>query len=600
MAETLHSVHTFMLPIRWDYLPEGFDPLIAGKGSIPFDERTGLQQFANLLTPQKTNTPNLWKRHFYRINDNISNYNELVYYHAHAANNFFDLQREDEQTEFIVSNNKSILYFEMQGINEATDRYTITIAEERSGKSNQYALRLSGITLHVFTTGIAILSFALKNYGYPEKEDILYINEFGRRIYPPFLTERDGLSGTKQLVLAEKIELTINSLNPQPLATENFARYGTLAANNIETHLHEGNNYYNTVIDFPDFTKKVFPTNKFVFTAKQEKESGEKISFRLLTSDRMFFQCWYGNNEIAKSVSREMNLYNGSPSFTYAHCPFWYAFLYGDKNAGSLSIANKYLMEEQLTSNTYTRWAAYGTLFGFSKDSFVCISSDLDTLKKNHVPDLSIHMQTMYYQIAVLCLAQRASVLRFSGEVSALADLGKQWDDKISERIQGLNLNYLEFINKIYYREITPEIQGIEIYNHFQKAMKIERDVHDLQMEISELHNFAMMKKQDELAQSQAIQTNEQTKMTRQQTTMAEQQTSLSTIATIFLPAGFILGLLALISDKELKWGHSVNWFYCIAIIIYLLIPFSILFFLRSEKAQKKLIDFFSKKEKKD
>jgi hypothetical protein len=301
----------------------------------------------------------------------------------------------------------------------------------------------------------------------------------------------------------------------------------------VETHKWDNGNYYNTVIDFPDFVKKLFPPGRFVFTAKEEKSDWEKISFRLLISDRMFFQCWYGNNDTARSVGAEMNLHNGSPSFAYAHCPFWYAFLYGDKDAGSPSIANKLLMEEQLLENTYARWVSYGTIYGFSKDSFVCVSQDLDTF---NIIDLSIHMQTIYYQMAVLCLAQRASVLRFSGEVADLADLGKQSVDDTSSRIQQLNLNYIEFINKIYYREISPEIQGIEIYNHFQKAMNIEQDVNDLKTEIGELYNFSMMKKQDEQTKSQAW---------------------LNTLAIVFLPASIVLsffGIGYIKAESEFVW----------------------------------------------
>lgn len=517
----LHSVHTFMLPLRWDYLDEQFNQA-NGKGSLPFDNRTDLQKFINLLTPILESDKNWWERKFYKINNEIKNYNELVYYHAHVTNNIIGLQGEGEPDCFTVSQNKATLYFELKQVASDTDFYSIHIAYGPAGTPTNYHLNLTGISLHVFTSGVAILTYTMENWEYGNPVDILHINQFGRRIYPPFLGVPDGLQATKKDTLADRIEISIAAYPTTDKLTEDFERYNDLKINKIETHEHDGKKYhYNTVVQFPAIVTNLFPPSNFSFKASDEA-SGNKISFRLLTSDRMFFQCWYGNNNISKAVRAEMALYNGGHSFAFAHCAFWYAFLYGDRAENHLSIANKYLMEEQLVKNTYTRWAAYGTLYGFSKDSFVCISEDKHTFT---AIDLSLHMQTMYYEMAVLCLAQRASVLRFSGEVAELTDLGKQWDNNISKRIQGLNLNYIEFINKIYYREITPEIQGIEIYQHFQKAMNIDRDVHDLQAELSELHNFAMMKRQDD---------------------QADKSTKLNIIATIFLPASLVASILGI------------------------------------------------------
>ncbi|MBL7729483.1 MAG: hypothetical protein JNM68_17435 [Dinghuibacter sp.] len=529
----LHSVHTFMLPLRWDYLPKGFDPSIPGSGigNAPFDDRTKLEDFIKLLTPRQSADGNAWKRKFYRIDKKPGNFNELVYYHAHAANNFLDLQKEGETDEYTLSANKAVIYFELNNINCAIDKYIIHVVKGPNDKAVTYALNLSGIGLHVFTTGVAVLTFTLKNCNYPNPEDILFINEFGRRIHPPFIDERTGLAGTQEKVLAGYIELNISALKHIPGLKEDFGRYRCLNNEQFEVHEYINGAYrYNKIIDIPEFVKKLFPQPGFVFAAGDET-GGERIRFRLLMSDRMFFQCWYGNNRLAGSFSETTTLRNGATGYRFAQSPFWYAFMYGDKSTRNLGIGNNILMEEHLLRNTYTRWAGYGTVYGFTRDSFVCVSSDLETLTWNKVPDLSLHMQTMYYTMAVLSLAQRASVLRFSGEVAALTDLGRKWTKEINERIQNLNLNYTEFINKIYYREITPEIQGIEIYNHFQQAMNIEPDVNDLGKEIAELYNFAMLKKQDD-------QTRESVWLTKIATWFLPPTLLFSILGSNFLPEG--------------------------------------------------------------
>jgi hypothetical protein len=549
----LYSVHTFMLPMRWDYLPEGFDPERKGKGNLPFDERTELQKFVDLLTSgDKAKT---WLRKFYKISGDVNRYNELVYYHAHVTNNLFDLETEGEATEDTTSDHKTVLYFEFAGINRNTDSYIISVLKGSDDKPKTYTLILSGISLHVLTTGVAILTYTLHNHKYEDPADILYINEFGRRIHPPFIHKEKGLTETKEGVLADSIQLQIAALIDHSPIEETFSRYTDFAGNKIETHTHEDGRYhFHTVIDFPATVKKLFPKDNFAFAAAEEA-GGNKISFRLLISDRMFFQCWYGNNTVANRLKKEINLNNGNKGFMYAESPFWYAFMYGDKKESSPGIGNKYLMQEHLLENTYTRWAGYGTVYGFTRDSFVCISSDLETLTAKKVPDISLHMQTMYYQMAVLCLAQRASVLRFSGEVAALTDLGRSWTKEVNGRIQNLNLNYIEFINKIYYREISPEIQGIEIYNHFQKAMNIEADVNDLKTELGELHSFAMMKKQDE---------------------QTHKANALNRIAAIFLPATLFFSMLGgSFLPAEMKFGGSWNanallWLTLLAVLSWL------------------------------
>ncbi|MBL0286673.1 MAG: hypothetical protein IPQ19_04465 [Bacteroidetes bacterium] len=144
---------------------------------------------------------------------------------------------------------------------------------------------------------------------------------------------------------------------------------------------------------------------------------------------------------------------------------------------------------KQLKAHTYDRWLNYGTIYGMTRDSFVCLS-DTGFGKKLTMQ----HMNTMYYTLSVLCLAQRTSVLKFTAEVANLADLAKiDPDKKLIDNIKGVYKNYIEFINKLYFREITPQIQGIEIYNQFQKILNLENEIKDLDSEISELHEYVSL-----------------------------------------------------------------------------------------------------------
>ncbi|MBK6914991.1 MAG: hypothetical protein IPH11_15520 [Ignavibacteriales bacterium] len=64
---------------------------------------------------------------------------------------------------------------------------------------------------------------------------------------------------------------------------------------------------------------------------------------------------------------------------------------------------------------------------------------------------------------------------------------------KITKKISELYKHYILFVNKIYFREITAQEQGIEIYDMMQKIMRIPSDVKDLDNEMEELNHFASM-----------------------------------------------------------------------------------------------------------
>ena len=245
----------------------------------------------------------------------------------------------------------------------------------------------------------------------------------------------------------------------------------------------------------------VFNEN-FVFN--REEEAQGKIRISKLTDDRMFFMSWYGN-DLSELIIYDSNKFSN----------WWYAYVFGDK--GTPSIANKDLKQKHLEQASYVRWVEYGTLYGMSRDSFTAISHSSENLIQNGVPDLAIHFETMYYYLVVLCLAQRASILRFSHEVRNISDtLDKK--KSAGKGIKDLYKNYIYFINKLYFREISSQIQGIELYSQLQLMMNLEKEKRDLDEEVSELYNYSNM----------------------------VEQSSLSRVANWFLPAGVIVGFLGM------------------------------------------------------
>ena len=537
-----------MLPIRWDLLPKGY-PLGTHKNSTDFEARTNTEALHELLKKS------LWHRSFYKIDGDVKRYNEISYFHSYACNTLFDLNKSIERTPDKIDPNKVMIYYEK--IIEDGAYYQIKILQK------SYILRLTDLNLHVYNTGVAILVISSENHAYKDKEDILRINEYGRRVYPPFLSEENPLltRTAKGVMLADSLEIWTGNVN-DPILYEDFSWYDDLSQNN--TYFWENGEYqYHNFIIFPKIISGLFNEN-FTFDAQGEfdelNQRENKVRFNFITDDRMFFQCWYGNNDLAKELKEKSFSYheiekNGEKMkiknqtlYGYEDHLYWYAFMNGDAKSESITCQHDVMLEEEIANSTYNRWANYGTLFGFTRDSFVAISDDLNTLLKNNAPNLAIHFTSIYYQMAMLSLAQRASILRFSSEVANLGDIGKDDGDKAVKLIEKLYLNYIEFVNKLYFREITPAIQGIEIYDQFQTVMRIEHDANALKEEMKELYDFAMLKKQDILTE----------------------------IATFYLPFALVFGILGanFFNDKNFNVEEGIDWNIILWIAIGLLISF--------------------------
>ncbi len=488
-----HSKHTFMFPFQWDF--------IKSKKKNFYNDRTNLKDFDKIFQ----SLDNGFQLKKFEILNGVNKYNEFVYFHPFAR-----------KALYYTDDNNLLRYYE---IDQADGIYNIEYLEEnketKAFDTNLLELKLDSICVHIYETGVGVVSFNITNEKYEKKEDILKINEFGRRLYPQFMTEDNRLEA-KNAFLPQRIYGEIGNLT----FDEDFSQYNDPIRSN-------------TIFLPPCHILRIFGYKgeeqigdvgqKFVF--RKEDELKDTIRIRPVTDDRMFFLCWYGNNHLADNFSKIlMNEEKYSPqNIHYINTlNYWYSIVFGDK--GWPTIANIKMQHEHTRQFTYTRWLNYGTLFGVTRDSFVCVSSDRKKLKESNAPLIDEHMQTMYYQIAILCLVQRASILRFSWEISQITTqiFHKKLKIKSEKAIRELYENYIRFINQIYFREVTPQIQGIELYTMFQQAMNLEKEAKDLDGEMQELFNYLSVK----------------------------EQTHLGRIADLFLPVTLLAGVLGINTVK--------------------------------------------------
>ncbi|MEL6627273.1 MAG: hypothetical protein AAFQ92_17240 [Bacteroidota bacterium] len=528
----LISRHIFLFPFKWE--TRSTKP----EDETTFSDRSDLDKLEKVFFGGKVSAPtkdqdnisfrdSLWERTPFNL-DQINTYNEFNYFYDFVREILYDLDLETSSLKLNRNGGSLLRHYEWIAPRNKNYFYEISIPNpENREEVWEYKLGLDSVNMNVYQTGVGVLSFFLSNRkeSQSKPEDILRINQFGRRIYPPFFSipgDRVGqgfemgnefqkqLNLTKGRELAGSITISGQSENGDSIAfREDFVGGDQSGAYANFKYFEKG------PFRLPVFIEKLFPQAIIEGQTQEERskictqealwEDDPQDQFDLLLKtildDRMFVLCWYGGRE---QVERNRVIQERIPDYyeqlSTKEGRFWYQYIFVD--GGGPSTENHRLATQQLKRHTYERWIPL-TYYGLSRYSFVCLTSNYQTLEKFGARYLIQHMESIYYKVFELCIIQRASVLRFSDEVTHLshfADLDKEKIDlyqELSDKIEDLYKNYIRFINKIYFREVTDQEQGIEIYDMFQDFMRIEPQVKDLDAEIEELHSYVKMLKED-------------------------------------------------------------------------------------------------------
>ena len=428
----MHSYHIFYFPFRWEN-PKWQSKL--------FEEQTNIDAI-----PINTNTN--WAHILGALNQDEEQdlYNEKNFFHKFVHPVLYDTGEKGTL----------LKHFERKEPQQRDVFYSIS---QRNGKT--YTLKVDAINLNLYVTGIGMLTFFLINErdDQKSKEDILFINQYGRRIYPPFFDDIKGKLETAEY-------LKIEGLNGNPsLYYEDFSSY---------TH------------------EKTWTPASFIFNLISDLS--EEFTITPVIDDRMFVNCWYENDELSYKLATDDDNLELFFLDDYLHAEnktddYWYKYVYVD--AKDATCKNDGMKLDLLNKQTCKRWQKDGMLYGASRYSFVFLTK-VNLFQKNV---LAKHMRTIYSRIVELILIQRASVLRFSDEITNVSRLskGKAIDPAINKQITSLYKEYIRFLNQIHFREVTIQDQGIELYQLIYKTLNVEDYVEDLEREIKELYQYVSM-----------------------------------------------------------------------------------------------------------
>ncbi|MGP1447329.1 MAG: CorA family divalent cation transporter [Candidatus Limimorpha sp.] len=457
-----YSYHVFMFPFRWK---------INGLDETLFSEQIKLENisYAEYGYWERLSIPKSDK-------EKEGMYNEKNYFYSFVHNALYD---DGTEKSFVR-------HFERKKLMSNAAKYRIDC------RKGLFELDIKSIILDLYSTGVGVLQFHLKNTKYKDRDDIISINEFGRRIFPPFY-----YSKTDRGVIAKSIELV--GVPSSACLREDFNGY------TVE-----------------DSNKPAY------FIVQLINEVVTNIAVEPVVDDRMFVITWYKNTEWVTDLCQP---HNNAPE-PWSDDGNWYRFIFIDSAAsGEPSCQNAQMMKELLQQATYKRWQNWNSLYGLSRYSMVYLTTD------DCKEFLTYNFETEYVRMAEHILVQRASVLRFSAEVSRISALTS--GRGLSSKVDSLYKEYIRFVNQIHFREVSAQDQGIEMYDMMYKTMRIEHQVEKLDDEIEELYHYVSLLEDKKANQTMAW---------------------LTWAATIFVPVTVITAFFGMNNDYNGAAERSGFW----------------------------------------
>lgn len=452
--QDLVSHHIFLLPFKWQR-----------EDGAPYN----VEHFA-ALTEKLLEMPE-WDRRYFNI-DNVVQYNEFHYFYDYVTEVLYETNRHATPQESFIAHYE---YSIAPGIG----RYLITTPDpHQEGEKKTYELEIDSILLHLYYTGVGVLSFHLNNREPRQAapEDIIFINQYGRRVFPPFYFIPPQKVGF-QSQFEEK-----DFVNNLPSGTEIAHEIGIHLSEGKKENVHLSENWKRSLKDrLKDNEKFKFKLPAFLQPFLEDIEEGYDI-YPIL-DDRMFVACWYGNNELSEAFKTALP----EEAQHYSQNDWWYRYTFVDGKYATVKDAD--LHRQLVQKATYTRWKNSGTLYGITEYSLVLLTEDLPTLRAGYAAYLVTHLQSIYYRLAELVLVQRASIQRFSDDITHISKLDGS-DVEQAKLASLLSQRYIRFVNRIYFREVTAQAQGIEIYDKLQEQARVAQHVEALQQEIERLQVY--------------------------------------------------------------------------------------------------------------
>ncbi|MGL4607361.1 MAG: hypothetical protein ACRCU3_07850 [Eubacteriaceae bacterium] len=501
-----YSYHTFIFPFNWD-----------NDGTIKNNEFEKI--FESKMSPWKKlewkipcegEEKNFWNNlEIETFEDARINYANYQYFHEPVRDAIYGTFHEQNKDEAVVVNytydpevirNRSYYYIEKD--------------------NNIFRLKLNGIKLKLFNTGVAVICFEAENFDYRSIEAVKLINDFGRRILAPIIPDSSGLS-----LCADVLGVEIMGKPPMKTDFRKFFRAKANSKEGVKEHvllnyiasfikdlLVEGTEYTITsrkecdgkndknyyicpIIDDRMFVCCLVRDDAFMKKLKEEPEKSKNYEIIKNTSESEIGLLTKSLEHLIKGISEELKVFREERKdsrYAYLRIPEvadeLYSFAFVD--AKDSTCQNDEMTQKLFEKHIYSRWIKYGTIHAVTHHSFMCVTGEAEFL----FPAVINPYLTMYVQMSILTLIQRASIIVFdrkSTKITRGIEAKKSFDSKKVTEFKNLQERYVAFQNQLLFFEVTAQEQGIELYEMLTESLYIKKEKEHLDHELKNLYEVS-------------------------------------------------------------------------------------------------------------
>lgn len=445
-----YSYHTYLFPFIW----EG-----RGKHTVTLSEFKGyFDENPHWFNVDMTNEYHLTSsRQITDDHDAFLFYKEYQYFHPYARKAIYGFADD------VVSNYS----FKPDDIRNKGHYYI-----ERNGRI--YDLRINAIKLKIYNTGVAIFIIEGENHGksltgesQENLDAVKAINDFGRRVSLPFIPEDpNGFSCS-----ADSLTLSIDGIGEFKSDFKKCIKETRTKAD-FENKI--------SLTHFCDFIKSILTYGDKKKISSKVTDDPNRFFIYSALDDRMFVASYIRDKKEITAFRERDN--DGVPAYLRDEklSKSFYELLIVDP-PGNCCCQDKFLREEEIKQCTYTRWLDYGSATTCTNQAFITLTdSDDEYLADNFL--------TQYIQICCLCLAQRASLINFQRQTSAVSahveERGRQIRLSTVSELMTLQERFVAFQNQLNFTEVTPQQQGIEMYNMMMERCFIEKEKQSLKEQL--------------------------------------------------------------------------------------------------------------------
>lgn len=463
-----YSYHSFLFPFLWN---------ISGE--------VKLEEFNRVIG--KHWKEEKWEKYVHK-NARQSGISDDEWKIKYAAYQYFTPAAQDIL--FNTSGKGNVHLYEYDFGEDAAAAYVIEKYEESKKEGcvrNTYTLKLTGVRLKVYDTGIAILIIEGENHDHRSLDAVNAINEHGRRVNLPFIPVPQGSP-----LCADSISITVNG---KAVSTENFEGF--------IKKLHEDPENQNVSWDF--IAKPIQylidgdGENEGNMRITTQKRSGEKyFQIRPCIDDRMFVCCLVRDKRFSKQLKgfdNERHAYHyltgcdSSEPRIRELSDALYKLISVEK---SITCNSAVMKKALLQKNVYDRWIDYGTIHGMCQHSVICVTGEESYLQYAVInPFLS-----QIVEMATLTVVQRSHQLLLFDRISDISEKFRneaEMDDEQLGQIEKLQKLYVKCQNQILLPQVTVQEQGVELYDMMQERLMIANNARTMDEQMNNLRDVSTM-----------------------------------------------------------------------------------------------------------